>query len=279
MRILNAHISRIFIVSALVLCHMFFEGQINQAEAAPPGPATLVSPSGTIYETTPTYTWNAVADSNWYRLWVNDFTGTVINEWYSPTEAGCEEGTGTCSLTPTTELFLGSARWGILTINADGLGPWSDLMPFTVAEGYSEASIQGEYVFTSFEQGGGVGISGDALAQEAAMGIASYDGAGNVTGKVTWNMHDVQDQNPTSDRLVLVNFPFTGSYTVEGDGSGTASLNIDFDLDETIDLVMSGYILITKATADNEALEFYFMADDTVYSATGGLPILRVFKR
>jgi hypothetical protein len=36
---------------------MVFGLQVNQAEAAVPGPATLVSPSGTIYETTPTYTW------------------------------------------------------------------------------------------------------------------------------------------------------------------------------------------------------------------------------
>jgi hypothetical protein len=203
----------------------------------------------------------------------------VIKKWYTAEDAGCGAGTGTCSLTPTTELFLGSARWWIQTWNDEGKGPWSSAMPFTVAEGFDEASIQGEYVFTAFEQGGGVGISGDALAQEAAMGIASYDGAGNFTGKVTWNMHDVQNQNPTSERLVLVNFPFTGTYTVEGDGSGTANLNIDLDLDGNIDLIMSGYILITQATADREALEFYFMADDTVYSATGGLPILRNFKR
>lgn len=258
---------------------MVFGVQVNQAEAAAPNPATLVSPSGTIYETTPTYTWNAVADSTWYHLWVNDFTGTVIDKWYRAAEADCGDGTGTCSVTPTTELFLGSARWWIQTWNNDGTGPWSSPMPFTVAEGFSEASIQGEYAFTAMEQGGGVGITGDTVPSEAAMGIVAFDGAGNFTGKVTWNMYDIQDQVPNSDRLVFHRFPFTGTYTVEGDGFGTANFNIDFDLDGNIDLVMTGKLFITKATSNKEATEAWFIADDTTFSVGGGLPLIRIFKR
>ena len=117
MRLLNAHISEIFIHTVLVLCLMFFWGHVHQAEAAVPGPATLLSPSGTIFDVTPTYTWNAVVNSEWYILWVGDSTGTVFFERYTREDAGCGDGTGTCSVTPTTELSVDNYSWAIQTFN------------------------------------------------------------------------------------------------------------------------------------------------------------------
>ena len=38
----------------------------------PPGPATLVAPSGTATTTTPSFTWQAVSGATEYQLWVND---------------------------------------------------------------------------------------------------------------------------------------------------------------------------------------------------------------
>jgi hypothetical protein len=98
----------------------------------PPSAATLVSPSGTITDTTPTYTWNAVSDATWYQLYVNDSTGNKIQKWYKASEVGCASGTGTCSVTPTTEV-KGSCQWWVQTYNAAGYGPWSAPLSFTVS--------------------------------------------------------------------------------------------------------------------------------------------------
>jgi len=94
--------------------------------------ATLISPSGTVTDTTPTYSWNAVTGATWYYLWVNDSTGTKVQQWYRASEAGCPSGTGTCSGTPSTELAGGAAKWWIQTFYPEGYGPWSKSMSFTI---------------------------------------------------------------------------------------------------------------------------------------------------
>ncbi len=92
---------------------------------AKPGPATLLSPSGTITTNKPTYTWNPVKDATWYYLWVKDGKGNVITKWYSASEAGCAGGLGSCSATPATSLAQGTAEWWLRPWNALGNGPWS----------------------------------------------------------------------------------------------------------------------------------------------------------
>ena len=101
----------------------------------PPGKATLVSPSGTISTSTPTYTWNAVTSATWYYLWVNDSSTNSgkIKTWYTSADAGCGSGTGTCSVAPSTGLAAGAGQWWIQTWNDAGYGPWSDAMSFTVS--------------------------------------------------------------------------------------------------------------------------------------------------
>jgi hypothetical protein len=99
---------------------------------SPPAAATLVSPSGTFTTTTPTYMWNAVSNSTWYCLWVNDSTANKIQKWYTASAVGCASGTGTCSVTPTTVLATGGGQWWIQTYNSVGYGPWSSPLSFTV---------------------------------------------------------------------------------------------------------------------------------------------------
>jgi hypothetical protein len=100
---------------------------------SPPGAATLMSPSGQINDTTPTYNWNAVSGATWYQLYVNDSTGKKkIQQWYKASEVGCASGAGTCSVTPTTEV-MGSCKWWVQTYGSVGFGPWSlPGMTFTV---------------------------------------------------------------------------------------------------------------------------------------------------
>jgi hypothetical protein len=279
MRLKDMDFSRTFLRVLLVLCLLLAFGNVEESQAAPPGQVTLVSPSGTIHDYTPTYTWNADAVATYYKMIVEDTTGTVISEWYNKTQAGCGSGTGTCSVTPTTTLAEGSAKWWIRTYNSEGYGPWSKGMPFTVAAegGFSEASIQGEYAFTATEQGGGDPISGNVFPQETAAGIVTADGSGNITGKITWNTPDLLDQVPGSDRLVLHRFPFTGTYTVAGDGFGTMQGDMDFDFDGNSDISIIGKTVITKATTNNEALEWWFISDEPAPS--GSLVIMHFFKR
>ena len=40
-----------------------------------PGKATLISPSGGVSTSMPTYLWNADPNATWYFLWVDDTTG------------------------------------------------------------------------------------------------------------------------------------------------------------------------------------------------------------
>jgi len=101
----------------------FGDGPLSQGLAftvSKPEAATLVSPTGKIKDPTPTYTWNAVDGSTKYYLAVNDATGAKIKEWYTAAEAGCPSGTGTYSVTPDTELAIGTERWWIQTSSTVG---------------------------------------------------------------------------------------------------------------------------------------------------------------
>jgi extracellular elastinolytic metalloproteinase len=113
----------------------YTDQQYTMSVDATPAAATLVSPSGSIGTKTPTYTWNAVSNSTWYYLWVNDSTGNKIKTWYRASEANCGDGTGTCSVAPNTALAEGDGKWWIQTYNGNGYGPWSTAMSFNVNGG------------------------------------------------------------------------------------------------------------------------------------------------
>ena len=169
----------------------------------------------------------------------------------------------------------------IPTVLVLGLMFFGGQMNQVAAQTFTTTSIQGEYAFTAMGGGGGVGITGAAVPQEAAMGVITADGSGNITGKITWNMYDFLDQIPNSDRVVLHNFPFTGSYTVETDGFGTMTGQIDLDLDGSVDQEIVGKIVITKARTIwgevNKAFEFWFLGDEP--STGGGLIKMHFMKR
>lgn len=91
------------------------------------GKTTLISPTGMINQSTPTYRWNHVNGVTWYYLWINHSTGNLFNQWYR-TDAICSG--GTCSVTPPITLNPGSHTWWVQTWNNTGYGPWSDGMAF-----------------------------------------------------------------------------------------------------------------------------------------------------
>ena len=81
----------------------------------------------------PTYIWNAVPNSSWYYLWVNDSSGNKIKKWYTAAQAGCPNGTGICSVIPSVSLANGSAVWWVRTWNDFGYGSWNGATYFNVS--------------------------------------------------------------------------------------------------------------------------------------------------
>jgi glucose/arabinose dehydrogenase len=99
--------------------------------SAAPGRATLAGPSGTIADSTPTYTWGAVANAALYRLVVVNGSGDVVLDKWSPDLTACNA-TG-CGVTQPTPLPAGGYFWAVLTWNPAGFGPWSAPGSFTVS--------------------------------------------------------------------------------------------------------------------------------------------------
>ena len=98
-----------------------------------PSVATLLSPSGTITNNTPKYSWKAVSGATYYQLWVNDLKGQKIKRWYKATVVGCRNGTGTCAITPTTKLASGNGTWKIRAWGNRKYGSWSAAKNFKVS--------------------------------------------------------------------------------------------------------------------------------------------------
>jgi hypothetical protein len=98
----------------------------------PPAAPLLISPSGSISSTTPSYTWKAVSGAAVYRLSVYyiDTSTSVIN--VNVTASVYCSG-ATCSFTPATALSGGNYRFKVRARNAVGWGPVSTWKFFTVA--------------------------------------------------------------------------------------------------------------------------------------------------
>jgi hypothetical protein len=89
--------------------------------------------SGSSPPTYQTFTWNAVSSASWYRLWVNDNSGTRFDKWYEAATVGCASGTGTCSVSAEVSLQPGPIFWWVQTWNnAGGDGPWSAVATYTL---------------------------------------------------------------------------------------------------------------------------------------------------
>lgn len=104
----------------------------SSSEPSVPGMATLLSPSGTINETTPAFTWNAVEGPTMYVLYVEGPSGTVIEQWY---DAYMITSGDTCSVTPDVTLARGKYSWEIRASNDNGYGDWSNALLFKVIVG------------------------------------------------------------------------------------------------------------------------------------------------
>jgi hypothetical protein len=95
----------------------------------PPDAPTLISPSGTISTSTPTYKWNAVSGVSVFRLAVYSVDlSTYVNQINVQATTICSG--GTCSYKPSNVLTQGNYRFFVRGRNAVGWGDKSSWMKF-----------------------------------------------------------------------------------------------------------------------------------------------------
>jgi hypothetical protein len=102
------------------------------AGAAPPAAATLVGPAGAISGSSLTFTWQAAGGATFYYVQVNDATASPRFALWYPAAQACPGDSATCSATVTTGFASGAGIWWVRTWNADGFGPWSLGLAFSV---------------------------------------------------------------------------------------------------------------------------------------------------
>ncbi len=82
----------------------------------------LYSPSGTVTNRQPTFSWGAVDQALWYRIYVTR-NGTLYQDrWVS----------GATLWTPPSDFAAGSYSWWVVGWGQDGYGPWSTSRSFTI---------------------------------------------------------------------------------------------------------------------------------------------------
>lgn len=106
-----------------------------------PGVVSLVEPISGGAAASPQFVWNAQSSASNYYLWVNDPTGTVIQQTYSASQANCGSGSGTCQISPGTSLNSGDISWWVQASNAFGNGQWSARGAFVVGGVPGPASL------------------------------------------------------------------------------------------------------------------------------------------
>jgi Tol biopolymer transport system component len=103
---------------------------IFELVVSPPGAPTLISPSGTTGDSTPTYKWNKVATASTYRLTVKTSTGTLVLSQVVNVSTACSG--SVCAYTSSTPLSLGNYRFKVSAKNVVGGGPASAWMNFNL---------------------------------------------------------------------------------------------------------------------------------------------------
>jgi len=92
------------------------------------------APVGSITDNTPDFTWQHDNTSTWYRLWVQDGSGTPIyRQWYESSDI-CSS--GRCSISPEDlgELTGGDYTWWIKSWVSEQNASWNDGTNFTLLE-------------------------------------------------------------------------------------------------------------------------------------------------
>ncbi len=144
-------------------------------------PATvgLISPSGTISQSAPTYSWSAVPGADKYYLWVDNASGVKVNVWLRAADLGCPNGTGTCTTTPSTALSQGNYGWNVQASNSAGKGQWSNGLTFNITSSnagssYSDASSSNPVNSALISPSGNISQPSPTYTWRAVSGASWY---------------------------------------------------------------------------------------------------------
>lgn len=117
--------NRLYIFAALSWA---FSGAHQAYALTVPERPVLLSPSGTITASTPSYKWQPASISDAYQLAVSNAAGAVlINQTYTAEQAHCADQQTNCSVTPTKTLAIGKYTWKLKGKNAAGFGPLASM--------------------------------------------------------------------------------------------------------------------------------------------------------
>ncbi len=97
-----------------------------------PGKGVGISPSDTTVSNPVTFTWQADVNATNYWLWIDNDSGKEWAAWVTPSTAGCEDGSGTCSYAVPSTIADGDYSWWIMPRNSMGYGQWSVPLKFTI---------------------------------------------------------------------------------------------------------------------------------------------------
>jgi len=110
--------------------HWALFGARSGTTAKPATPA-LISPTGAIADSTPTYRWTGASNATSYQLLVRRGSTTVVKAQLNAATAGCNGGTS-CAYTPTQALGSGDYRWWVAAWNSKGWSSWSTPRSFSL---------------------------------------------------------------------------------------------------------------------------------------------------
>ena len=127
---------------------------------------------------------------------------------------------------------------------------------------YSVASFRGDYAVVGT---GGANVAG-------LLGTIASDGQGNVSGSALANL-------PGSSSRTLVQITYSGTYTINADGTGVLTLTVNLPSGRTATGTVD--LLITEATRSEEkvATDIAGMQRELVSALNGQLVVYKFTKR
>jgi hypothetical protein len=164
-------------------------------QAAAPGTATPLRPTGTIATATPSFEWESVATATTYRLWVDDASANDIQIDYTPAQAGCTTAGAVCRVSPGVALAAGRASWSVRSSNPTGGAPWSGALDFTVqlpvAKGPTVSIVTPTLAKTYLTDKPTISLTGVATDATQVTWTSNRGGSGAAAGTKTWSANSI----------------------------------------------------------------------------------------
>jgi hypothetical protein len=187
----------------------------------------------------------------------NDSTTAGVDWTCSPSPCGSFSPTHTASGAITTWTAPSSAGTFTLTAASTATSTATASSAVTVNSVASNSNLTGKYAFYL----SGFDLSGDAYA---AAGSVTLDGNGNVTS-------GEEDLNSTTFTSAIEGDTLTGTYTMNGDGQGTMTLNVS-NSSGTDPLVGNNGVQTFSFVVVNSS-HMLIIEFDSVYTSSGSMDL------